>query len=55
MQRIPEMWKRTRAYAAQWGADRYTDSLTELAEAEDVDAVYIASPNSLHFEQAALS
>ncbi len=46
--------EKAREYAAQWGADRYTDSLTELAEAEDVDAVYIASPNSLHFEQAAL-
>ena len=26
----------------------------EAAEAKDVDAVYIASPNSLHYEQAAL-
>lgn len=31
----------------------YTD-LNELANAEDIDAVYIASPNSLHYEQAML-
>ncbi|MBS6952906.1 MAG: Gfo/Idh/MocA family oxidoreductase [Enterocloster asparagiformis] len=46
--------EKAREFAQQYGADRGTDSLTELAEAEDVDAVYIASPNSLHFEQAAL-
>lgn len=31
----------------------YTD-LNELANAQDIDAVYIASPNSLHYEQAIL-
>ncbi|NOH98253.1 Gfo/Idh/MocA family oxidoreductase [Vibrio sp. 99-70-13A1] len=30
------------------------DSLDELAKAENVDAIYIASPNSLHAEQAML-
>ena len=29
-----------------------TDSLCELAAREDVDAVYIASPNKFHYEQA---
>ncbi len=41
-------------FAARHGAGRFVTSLQELAEAEDVDAVYVASPNSLHFEQAAL-
>lgn len=31
----------------------YTD-LNKLAEADDIDAVYIASPNSLHYGQASL-
>ncbi len=43
-----------REFAARYGAGRYVTSLQELAEAKDVDAVYVASPNSLHFEQAAL-
>ena len=42
-----------REFAAKYGADRWETSLERLAEAEDVDAVYVASPNSLHFEQAA--
>lgn len=35
------------------GKKVYTD-LEELADAEEIDAVYIASPNSLHYEQAKL-
>lgn len=46
--------ERAGEFAARHGAARFTASLQELAEAEDVDAVYVASPNSLHFEQAAL-
>lgn len=33
---------------------RYYDSLIALSEDEEIDAVYIASPNSLHCEQAKL-
>lgn len=33
---------------------QFYDSLDALASATEVDAVYIASPNSLHFEQACL-
>lgn len=46
--------EKAQEFGALYGADRGVDSLTELARAQDVDAVYIASPNSLHFEQAAL-
>lgn len=43
-----------RAFAAKHGAERSCTDLQELAEAQDIDAVYIASPNSLHCEQAIL-
>ena len=42
------------AFCGKHGAGRWCTDLMEVAEAEDVDAVYIASPNSLHYEQAAL-
>lgn len=34
------------------GGDRAFANLEEIASCEEVDAVYIATPNSLHFEQA---
>lgn len=43
-----------RAFAGKHGAKRWCTDLEELAAAGDVDAVYIASPNSLHCEQAIL-
>lgn len=45
---------RGRAFAEQVGAARVVTSLEGLAEAEDVDAVYIASPNAAHHDQALL-
>lgn len=42
------------AFAAKYDADKIYTSLEELAAADDIDGVYIASPNSLHYEQAAL-
>lgn len=36
-------------FAREHGAGRHFSSLEELAACEDVDAVYVASPNSLHF------
>ena len=42
------------AFCEKHGAGRWCTDLMEAAEAKDVDAVYIASPNSLHYEQAAL-
>mgnify|MGYP003365827061 CR=1 FL=1 len=45
---------RGRAFAEQVGAARVVTRLEDLAEAEDVDAVYIASPNAAHHDQALL-
>ena len=45
--------KRAHEYAKNHGAAHATDSLHELAGRADVDAVYIASPTSLHYAHAA--
>ena len=44
--------QRAQACGAQYGAKAYYDSLQALAADKNVDAVYIASPNSLHCAQA---
>lgn len=44
--------EKARRWSADHGADRAWDDLDELAAADGVDAVYIASPNLLHAEQA---
>lgn len=36
----------------EYGADYAVCSLSDIADSDKVDAVYIASPNSLHFSQA---
>lgn len=41
-----------RAFADKWGAPDATDSLQALADSPEVDAVYIASPNVCHAQQA---
>lgn len=41
------------AFARKYKADKTFTDLTALAEDDDIEAVYIASPNSLHYEQAA--
>lgn len=46
--------EKAKEFAALHGAKNYTDNLQELAENPEIDIVYIASPNSLHFEQAIL-
>ena len=43
-----------RAFADKYGVEKVYTDLQELAEAEDIDAVYIASPNFLHCSQAIL-
>ena len=43
-----------RAFADRHGMERTCTDLGKLADAADIDAVYIASPNSLHHDQAAL-
>lgn len=49
--RTPE---RGRQFAAAHGVEKVYTSLEELAAAPDIDAVYIASPNLLHAQQAIL-
>lgn len=44
--------ERGTAFTAERGGERNFTSLDELATAGDVDAVYIGSPNALHYEQA---
>lgn len=41
-------------FAAKYSVNCIFTDLTSLAKSEDIDAVYIASPNSLHFAQAKL-
>ena len=44
--------ERGAAFTAEHGGERNFTALDELASADDVDAVYIGSPNALHHEQA---
>ena len=44
--------ERGAAFTAERGGERNFTALDELASAADVDAVYIGSPNALHYEQA---
>lgn len=46
--------EKARAFGQKFGAEKYYDSLEEMAEDRELDAVYIASPNFLHFEQTML-
>ncbi len=41
-----------REYAEKWGFDKVYTDLDKMAEDKDIDAVYIASPNYAHEEQA---
>lgn len=43
-----------KAFANQYGVNRIFTSLEELAACREIDAVYIASPNSLHYRQSKL-
>lgn len=43
---------RARAFGEKYGARRFFDDLSELAACDEVDAVYIASPNGAHASQA---
>jgi predicted dehydrogenase len=46
--------ERAQEYAAQYGVTDCYDSLEELAEADNIDAVYVASPNAFHARQSIL-
>lgn len=43
---------RAKAFAAEFGAEKATDDLMELATDDSVDIVYIASPHNFHFAGA---
>lgn len=45
---------RAKAFADQYGVSLCYDGLEQLAQDRQVDAVYIASPNCFHYEQAML-
>lgn len=46
--------ERAQEYAAQYGVTECYDSLEKLAEADNIDAVYVASPNAFHARQSIL-
>lgn len=57
----PEFWlgavysrnlKRAEEFAAVHGAEKFYDSLDELAADPEIEAVYVASPNHMHCEHA---
>lgn len=46
--------EKARAFGADYPVKHYFDSLEEMASSDVIDAVYIASPNSLHCQQSLL-
>lgn len=46
--------ERAQAFAQKHGAPLWFTDLEEMAASPQIDAVYIASPNALHFEQCKL-
>lgn len=46
--------KTAQNFAGKFNVQQCFDDLQTLSQCEDIDAVYIASPNSLHFEHALL-
>lgn len=46
--------EQARAFGADYSVEHFFDSLDALAQSDAIDAVYIASPNALHYPQALL-
>lgn len=46
--------EKAQQFAGVHGAERYFTDLGAMADSDNVDCVYIASPNALHYEQAIL-
>ena len=44
--------EKAKQFANQYGASRIFTDIYELAASNEIDAVYLASPNALHFSQA---
>ena len=51
---IRDSIEKAEKFAKEHNGNLIFGNLEELAKSKDVDAVYIASPNSLHYEQARL-
>lgn len=45
---------KAKAFGEKYGCRLFFDDLEKMAACKDIDAVYIASPNSMHYEQAML-
>ncbi len=43
-----------KAFANKFGCEKVFTSLEDMAKSDEIDAVYIASPNKFHFEQSRL-
>jgi len=56
--RLSAVYSRSRekgeAFAKKYGAEFVFSDLEEMAKSDKIDAVYIASPNSLHYKQSRL-
>ena len=46
--------ERGELFAREWGVQKVYTDLEQMAQDDTIDAVYIASPNSLHYEQSKL-
>lgn len=46
--------EKAKAFAEKYHADKYFDDLGAMAQDSSIDAVYIASPNFMHYEQTML-
>lgn len=46
--------EKAKAFGETYGAKLFFDNLEEMARCEEIDAIYIASPNSFHASQAIL-
>lgn len=46
--------ERAKSFGEKYGSKMFFDDLAELAECDEIDAVYIASPTSEHYSQAML-
>ena len=46
--------EQARTFGANYPVEHFFDSLEELAQSDAIDAVYIASPNALHYPQSLL-
>lgn len=46
--------EKAKVFGGKYGATQFYDSFEEMANNTDIDAIYIASPNSMHYDQSKL-